>query len=344
MTSSQSQSYHPFLKNVEDCPSRSLNASIWAPQPQPNESWPRTIASFSRAAEDDKQKSRPGFIRISSIPCADASPDAFGPVGFIGSCHKKDIGAIGDGRRKNSSDMEHIVSHYHFPGSELCSPRDSQHVEQLLRTLNLNSPAPFSQPPPLTVHANNSPDLSPSSATSALLTPTDLSPAKGIDLKLNNYEYHSSAPSPQGLMLDPGPPHRAGEIYPSHHSHPVQPANAFQQTATTFPFFEPFSEASAQNPSAQVFSSAQHHLVNRSDPRPFVNSTWRSERELSSEWLRPDDIRDRSSGLVTDEHSMRPIAFQNNFPHLPSNQVQAPVNEVCRYTQLHAEILKIPVV
>lgn len=298
MTSSQSQSYHPFLKNVEDCPSRSLNASIWAPQPQPNESWPRTIASFSRAAEDDKQK------------------NAFGPVGFIGSCHKKDIGAIGDGRRKNSSDMEHI------------------HVEQLLRTLNLNSPAPFSQPPPLTVHANNSPDLSPSSATSALLTPTDLSPAKGIDLKLNNYEYHSSAPSPQGLMLDPGPPHRAGEIYPSHHSHPVQPANAFQQTATTFPFFEPFSEASAQNPSAQVFSSAQHHLVNRSDPRPFVNSTWRSERELSSEWLRPDDIRDRSSGLVTDEHSMRPIAFQNNFPHLPSNQVQAPVNEPINFLSL----------
>jgi pumilio RNA-binding family len=79
----------------------------------------------------------------------------------------------------------------------------AQHVEQLLRTLNLNSPAPFAhhKPYPLAMSvetSQSSPDFSPASASSALLTPTDLSPTgKSFDVKLHSpYEHTHSAAHP----------------------------------------------------------------------------------------------------------------------------------------------------
>lgn len=75
-----------------------------------------------------------------------------------------------------------------------------QHVEQLLRTLNLNSPGPYSQPPPLSLNFETTPskfsgsldDFSPISAGSGLLTPADLSPARPFDTKLHSpYEINS---------------------------------------------------------------------------------------------------------------------------------------------------------
>ncbi len=55
-----------------------------------------------------------------------------------------------------------------------------KHVEQLLRTLNLNSPAPYAvKKPQLNLDLNqNLSDFSPASVSSGLLTPTDLSPAR----------------------------------------------------------------------------------------------------------------------------------------------------------------------
>ncbi|KAK0214290.1 hypothetical protein IW262DRAFT_1514280 [Armillaria fumosa] len=59
-----------------------------------------------------------------------------------------------------------------------------QHVEQLFRTLNLNSPDPFVCPQSqLRVAPPGSPDFSPASVSSAPLSPTNLSPTRSFDIK-----------------------------------------------------------------------------------------------------------------------------------------------------------------
>ncbi|KAG6818262.1 hypothetical protein H0H93_006430, partial [Arthromyces matolae] len=152
-----------------------LSASIWAPQPQPSETtWPKTIDTFSRAVEHQQQQRDRGPTINSEPPVR--REDVFGPVPAT------NIGAIGDGRRKTPPE---------FP--------DDAHVEQLMRTLNLNSPTPAKKPAlSLNLDASpSSPDFSPASATSSLMTPTDLSPsARSFDPSLNGTGKQTSASSP----------------------------------------------------------------------------------------------------------------------------------------------------
>lgn len=72
--------------------SSGLASSIWAPQPQPSDkTWPRKLDSFSRTAED--------YMRD------DSRYDVFGPqlaLNQAGSRLTRDIGAIGDGRKRIS--------------------------------------------------------------------------------------------------------------------------------------------------------------------------------------------------------------------------------------------------
>src|SRR5882757_980833 len=82
-----------------------------------------------------------------------------------------------------------------------------KHAEQVLRFLNLNSPVPSPTQPlsSLSSTTNNTPDLSPVSATSALMTPCDLSPATGFD-KLNcHFDFNQSMPPNQSLLFETSP-------------------------------------------------------------------------------------------------------------------------------------------
>ncbi|KAF5376188.1 hypothetical protein D9757_009300 [Collybiopsis confluens] len=160
-------------------------ASIWAPQPQPSDvTWPKALDSFSR--EPDLTIKRPELPHLSSMPGLISHEDVFGSKPIKDGIS---VGAIGDGRKKVTPDFEpHTVSFSRLPSRLfLYLTRIEQHVEQLLRTLDLNSPDPYNlhQKPPLNLSldsAPGTPDFSPVSMSSVLLTPTDLSPTRPLDL------------------------------------------------------------------------------------------------------------------------------------------------------------------
>ena len=97
----------PFVPLFDTLASRhSTAASIWAPQPQPsNTAWSHAIDSISRLEHGLHDGSRPEARRTLSYPSATGGEDVFGPVGFLGS-RRKDVGAIGDGRKKNHVDCD----------------------------------------------------------------------------------------------------------------------------------------------------------------------------------------------------------------------------------------------
>ncbi|KAJ3876253.1 armadillo-type protein [Lentinula edodes] len=186
-------------------------ASIWAPQPQPlDTTWPKALDSFSRAAESETQLATRPELQNHSGPMI-TREDVFGPS------PPKDmpsVGAIGDGRKKVTPDFE-----------------PHTHVEQLLRTLDLNSPDPYhlNQKPPLNLSFETSPgtpDFSPVSISSALLTPTDLSPTRpcsDINLKQQlQMPYEMMAAGTRGpaffthpaLLFEPGSPTRLSNSPP----------------------------------------------------------------------------------------------------------------------------------
>ncbi|KAJ3813702.1 armadillo-type protein [Lentinula aff. lateritia] len=186
-------------------------ASIWAPQPQPlDTTWPKALDSFSRAAESETQLATRPELQSHSGPMI-TREDVFGPS------PPKDmpsVGAIGDGRKKVTPDFE-----------------PHTHVEQLLRTLDLNSPDPYhlNQKPPLNLSFETSPgtpDFSPVSISSALLTPTDLSPTRpcsDINLKQQlQMPYEMMAAGTRGpaffthptLLFEPGSPTRLSNSPP----------------------------------------------------------------------------------------------------------------------------------
>lgn len=84
-----------------------LLGSIWAPQPQPSETtWPRTLDSFSRVAEKEAEQS--SSIESGALQPIISREDVFGPQ-QPAQMISREIGAIGDGRKKNSPDYEDKV-------------------------------------------------------------------------------------------------------------------------------------------------------------------------------------------------------------------------------------------
>ncbi|KAI0248380.1 armadillo-type protein [Lactifluus subvellereus] len=290
-----SQPFIPVLKDIPP-PSRGLSSSIWAPQPHPTEaSWQQAITSFSQSAEEEKVTVKPDNRRGPPPRAPVRDEDVFGPIDFLRADHKKDVGAIGDGRKKTSPDAV------------------NNHIEQLLRALDLNSPVPFAHPPPPGLHINTPPDLSPISATSSLLTPTD-SPARTSCLKIDApYDYHPSIPSPQGLQLQTGA-YRPQDVFstqpsrfpPPQHSYPYQ----LQDGVT---FYEPFAERPSP---PSTFSPPAPSPMHVGDRRVPPDLPWFSDRiQPSTDWLRPDDcVRDRSSGLVAEEPSVPPQKTVSSSP------------------------------
>ncbi|KAF9478901.1 ARM repeat-containing protein [Pholiota conissans] len=241
-----------FINTYDPNPPRSrqssgLLGSIWAPQPQPSDTtWPRTLDSFSRVAEKESEPAaRNGTLQQHIV----SREDVFGPPQPPQNQRTsgREIGAIGDGRKKNSPDY------------------GDTHVEQLLRTLNLNSPVPFGQhkPSPLTMNVDNSPnspDFSPASVSSALLTPTDLSPTgRSFDVKLHSpYEHaHSGHPylSHPSIIFENNSPSKnqdgAMQNFPGHRPPASHLNHARQQVLPNAgPFFEPFAEPPTPAPTS----------------------------------------------------------------------------------------------
>lgn len=92
--------------------STSLNASIWAPQPQsPGGTWPKDVFSFDEHV--GQTGGRSGLPQQGLFPVVDDRPltkeDVFGPVGGTHLQSQKEVGAIGDGRQKDSPFRESEV-------------------------------------------------------------------------------------------------------------------------------------------------------------------------------------------------------------------------------------------
>jgi hypothetical protein len=142
------------------------------------------------------------------------------------------------------------------------------------------------------------------STTSSLLTPTDLSPARPFDPKLNSaYEFGPSAThlSPSSLLLDPGSPNRLQDILPpsdspsysASHLHPSQ-----SSVHNLFPSIDRCTERPAH--SVHAFYNSIH-LPRRSDLTrgPLL---WRQQQRIPApfEWARmnEDPSMEHTSGLV----------------------------------------------
>lgn len=104
-------SQQSYVSLFDAPPSRHMASSIWAPQPQPSDTtWSRAIDSITRADPNlTVDTTRPDPRRSISHPPSRGGEDVFGPVGLMGP-RKKDVGAIGDGRKKSTSDFDAVVS------------------------------------------------------------------------------------------------------------------------------------------------------------------------------------------------------------------------------------------
>ncbi|KAJ3775650.1 armadillo-type protein [Lentinula raphanica] len=247
-------------------------ASIWAPQPQPlDTTWPKALDSFSRVAESDTQlATRSELQHTPSVPCsAITREDVFGPSP---PKNMASVGAIGDGRKNVTLDFE-----------------PHTHVEQLLRTLDLNSPGPYHLNQKALPNLNfetspGSPDFSPVSISSALLTPTDLSPTRpcsDVNLKQqlqSPYDIMASGTRgpaflthPSLLFDEPGSPTRPSNSPPYLSQTVISAANSSStnfpliSNASSSPIFKNYvSEQSS--PTAPNLPSAHSYALYHSSP------------------------------------------------------------------------------
>jgi pumilio RNA-binding family len=172
----------------------------------------------------------------------------------------------------------------------------------------------------------SSPDFSPASVTSSLLTPTDLSPSRpGFDPKLHSpYELGQGVPYlPQSSLL-------------FDHTSPMSPSYRpqYPPSATAFPFFEPFSEPPTPAPPPQSHQHYNTPPVRRMDSgRPLPPMDWRlaPQQQLQppspSDWLLPDDKLEYNSGAVgLDEPLRSSFVYQHpSIPQGPSHEVDFPL-------------------
>lgn len=183
-----------------------------------------------------------------------------------------------------------------------------QHVQQLLRTLNLTSPAPFSPesfagdffPSPI------SPDVSPVSTTSALLTPPDQSPAKAFgEWKFNAVHDFGPAYQPQApnhsLLFETDP--QPYPDFPSFSNASYRPMEPFQ-SARSFPFFEPFADRSTAVSASNGARTRDPSVATSRQDSAFLHlASWPQSqsraRTTSVEWAKPEDRRHSEHSSAT---------------------------------------------
>lgn len=193
-------------------------------------------------------------------------------------------------------------------------------MEQLLRTLNLNSPAPYAYGGASedVITSSASPDVSPISTTSGLHTPPDISPAKAYgEWKFNpSYDFgpvYQTQPD-NALLFETENPFRYHDLVnvpqaaTFRPSHSVEP---FQAQARGFPFAGPLSERPTPAPTNDAFTQVEYPTTHlRQDSIPLSAGLWSQQRlrTSSAEWLKPEERRlvDHSALLPqSDHHSMR---------------------------------------
>ncbi|KAJ2917179.1 hypothetical protein MD484_g3243, partial [Candolleomyces efflorescens] len=293
--------------------STGLAGSIWAPQPQPSDkTWPKKLDTFSRAAERDSEYASRTDARFSNNSIT--REDVFGTqaAAQAPARQSRDIGAIGDGRKRVSP-----------------TKYDDSHVEQLLRTLNLNSPAPFAQKP--SVHVNvdtipSSPDFSPASVSSALLTPTDFSPVRPFDGKFPP-SYADTNPSLQSflpqssLLFENAPSDKLQEVVGNQQ---LTICNPFAQhapapsTTSTTPYFDPFTSTTLPQ---SLYSTSSHR---RQDNARLSQLEWRSTSQTPSS--------QQSSSLIPD---WRALSEKANDPLFGNSSQDGTRPNTLNFNQLH---------
>lgn len=314
MQSSPSQTFRPFAEDYVPPRSRTTAGSIWAPKQQETEpAWPPVLDGHACKGERSPTAANSQQNRLATLRSGH-SEDVFGLVGIVSSPSKRDIGAIGDGRKKQSPKF------------------DDTHVEQLLRALNLNSPAPFAQhgARPGEGAANNgsgSPDLSPSSTTSTLLTPSDLSPPKHpFELKLNAAYDALSAPAAvngssvpsSSLLLDHTSPVKTRDyMLPSSHSLHTRfpPAQMpFSLPSGSLSYLDAYADSASPLLATQPLGDAALPQLMRSLQAQTM--AWRQHQLYSpSDWLLEGDQNGFGlSGLAADPEAPRASPPQISVP------------------------------
>jgi len=149
----------------------------------------------------------------------------------------------------------------------------------------------------------SSPDFSPASVSSALLTPTDLSPGRSFDVKLHS-PYEHPYLSPPSLLFENGSPGKNQEgplNFPSHRAPLVHLNHARSQPgANAYSSFEPFAEPPTPAPVAQN----QTHPSSPSDlPHSIYNSPF--PRRVDHPRLQPVDWRPNNQ-LQQQQQSLHP--------------------------------------
>lgn len=146
----------------------------------------------------------------------------------------------------------------------------------------LNSPVPTLAQPlsSLSSTTNNTPSLSPVSETSALMTPTDLSPVTGFD-KLNcHFDFDQSMPPNQSLLFETSPSRlHAPSLSPAYKSFYAEHGGARGYNAMSLPYVDPFSNRGSSTYLPQNLSRVTES--NRSRNGPHIVG--------GMDWLRPEE-------------------------------------------------------
>ena len=186
----------------------------------------------------------------------------------------------------------------------------------MLRFLNLNSPisSPAQAFSSFSSTTNNTPDLSPVSATSALMTPSDLSPATGFD-KLN-FDFTQSMPPSQSLLFETSP----SRFHPSAHS-PAQKSFYAEHSgvrgysAINLPYVDPFSSLTS--------SMYLHQNLSRgTDLARSTTSSWNGPHIANGgDWLRVDDKTPEETPLVAGARALNVPSFHVVQPVAHTHEV-----------------------
>ncbi|EIN14314.1 ARM repeat-containing protein [Punctularia strigosozonata HHB-11173 SS5] len=318
-------SQHPFDPFKASTPSNNLGASMWAPKQQTarselDESW---ATGFPRSHDEaigfPQRVEGLGFHPLIASG-NDRLSDVFGGADAMNTGVSSPIGAIGDGRSRPRQG---------FPDA---------HVEQLFRTLNLNSPPP-PQPAALSLDCGLSPDVSPMSQTSALLTPVDLSPARTPpNIKtgfahdfgpsvLTGHPLFGDSESPRLYDMPPSSPHNN-----FHRQSHVVDVFSGSPRSDHIAFYDTTADRISPSLKRQPFPSSTPPVPQAfNPPSRRVDLPWYSQSSIASEWLDPSTPdapgvaqmtgRDAHSGRASfemlyqsDTRAAIPIAASNNDP------------------------------
>ncbi|VDB84186.1 unnamed protein product [Peniophora sp. CBMAI 1063] len=274
---------------------RSSPTSIWAPRPQPTDVWNNTVFN------EDSHQRRLSDPAVQQHQLQQSQPPQPQQIQQAQLPPKRSVGAIGDGRRPSAG-----------------GDADS-HVASLLRALDLHSPAPPPQLAPLQtapynpLKANTSPDLSPCSAASSLMTPSD-SPARATtDFGLKapfDYDFMSASSSSNGLMLNGGGDlFRSSDLFSQHQSANLPSSYSSLQQQHQLSLQQPRMQSDFHSaPNSSTFHPASLDVFGSAPGATMLNGDMRSPTSSSFSGMRSPTTTMFSEGRMSAPASAYPDA------------------------------------